>query len=426
MELVPLFLMLVLLMIGLPVAFSMGITGIMGIWMIGGWDSVMGILGTSPFRSAAHYTLTTVPLFILMAEFVTNANITRDVFQIAYRWFGHLPGGLAVATVFADAGFGAMCGSSTAAAASMAKVVIPEMKRLHYKDELSAGVVAVAGTLAVLIPPSVPMIIYGTATETSVGKLLMAGIIPGIIATLILAGTVMLWATLDKTLCPKIEPFTWKERFESIHAILPVVVLFVLVIGSIYSGFATPTESAAVGATGAMIIGLGMRRLHLDGIYNSITSTIKSTGTIFIIIICATVFGYYLTMSQIPQAVVGLISALDVNRWVIMALLIVLYLALGCIMDQIAILLLTLPIVFPLVEALGFDAIWFGVISIVLVEIGLATPPVGLNVFIVSSVGDIPLAKAFRGSMILLVACFLSLLIFLAFPEIVLYVPNRM
>ena len=426
MVLVPLILMLVLLMVGLPVAFSMGITGILGIWMIGGWDSVMGILGTSPFRSAAHYTLTTVPLFILMAEFITNANITRDVFQIAYRWFGHLPGGLAVATVFADAGFGAMCGSSTAAAASMGKVVIPEMKRLQYKDELSAGVVAVAGTLAVLIPPSVPMIIYGTATETSVGKLLIAGIIPGIIATVILAGTVMVWALMDKALCPRIEPFSWKERFESINAILPVVILFILVIGSIYSGFSTPTESAAVGATGALIIGLGMRRLKLDGIFSAITSTIKSTGTIFIIIICATIFGYYLTMSQIPQGVVGLISAMDVNRWIIMGLLIVLYLALGCIMDQIAILLLTLPIVFPLVQSLGFDAIWFGVISIVLVEIGLATPPVGLNVFIVSSVGNIPLGKAFRGSMILLVACFLSLFIFLAFPEIVLWLPNRM
>ena len=426
MELVPLVLMLVLLMIGLPVAFSMGITGILGIWMIGGWDSVMGILGTSPFRSAAHYTLTTVPLFILMAEFITSANITRDVFQIAYRWFGHLPGGLAVATVFADAGFGAMCGSSTAAAASMSKVVIPEMKRLHYKDELSAGVVAVAGTLAVLIPPSVPMIIYGTATETSVGKLLIAGIVPGIIATLILAGTVMAWAMADKTLCPRIEPFSWKERFEAINAILPVVVLFLLVIGSIYTGFATPTESAAVGATGALLIGLGMRRLKVVGVLDSITSTIKSTGTIFIIIICATIFGYYLTMSQIPQAVVGLISAMDVNRWVIMGLLVVLYLALGCIMDQIAILLLTLPIVFPLVDALGFDAIWFGVISIVLVEIGLATPPVGLNVFIVSSVGNIPLGTAFKGSIILLVACFLSLLLFLGFPEIVLWVPNRM
>ena len=202
--------------------------------------------------------------------------------------------------------------------------------------------------------------------------------------------------------------------------------MFILVIGSIYSGFSTPTESAAVGATGALIIGLGMRRLKLDGIFSAITSTIKSTGTIFIIIICATIFGYYLTMSQIPQGVVGLISAMDVNRWIIMGLLIVLYLALGCIMDQIAILLLTLPIVFPLVQSLGFDAIWFGVISIVLVEIGLATPPVGLNVFIVSSVGNIPLGKAFRGSMILLVACFLSLFIFLAFPEIVLWLPNRM
>lgn len=426
MVLIPLFLMLALLAVGLPVAFSMGITGILGIWMIGGWDSVLGILGTSPFRSAAHYTLTTVPLFILMADFITNANITRDVFQIAYRWFGHLPGGVAVATVFADAGFGAMCGSSTAAAAAMSTVVVPEMKKLEYKDELSAGVVAVAGTLAVLIPPSVPMIIYGTATETSVGKLLIAGLIPGIISTVILAGMVMLWAKWDQTLCPKIAPFSWQERMEPLKAMLPIVILFILVIGSIYSGLATPTESAAVGATGALLVGIGMRRLTKAGIVAAIISTIKSTGTIFVIIIGATIFGYYLTMSQIPQAVVTAISAMEVNRWVIMLLLIVLYLVLGCIMDQIAILMLTLPIVFPVVEALGFDPVWFGVISIVLVEIGLATPPVGLNVFIVSSIGNIPLNTAFRGSGILLVSCFISLIIFMLFPEVVLWLPNRM
>ena len=426
MILMPLALMLVLLMIGLPVAFSMGITGIIGIWMIGGLDSVLGILGTSPFRSAAHYTLTTVPLFILMAGFITNSNITRDVFQLAYKWFGHFPGGVAIATVFANAGFGAMCGSSTATAAAMSSVVVPEMQKLKYKDTIIAGSVAVAGTLAVLIPPSVPMIIYGTATETSVGKLLIAGLIPGIISTFILAAAIIVWVKVDPSISPSIPPFSWEERMASAHAILPVLILFTIVIGSIYSGFATPTESAAIGALGAMFIGIGMRRLSMDGILKAITSTINTTGTIFIIIICATVFGYYLTMSQIPQAIVQMISSLDVNRWFVMLLLIILYLILGCIMDQIAILMLTLPMVFPVVQSLGFDPIWFGVIVIVLVEIGLVTPPVGLNVFIVSSVGKIPLGTAFKGSAVLLAACMLSLLIFLFFPDLVLWLPNRM
>ena len=422
----PLILMLLLLAFGLPVAFSMGITGIMGIAMIGGWEVVEGILMTSPFRSAAHYTLTTVPLFILMAGFITNSNLTRDVFNVAYKWLGHLPGGVAVATVFANAGFGAMCGSSTAAAATMSAVVVPEMKKLGYKDTMNGGVVAVAGTLAVLIPPSVPMIIYGTATETSVGKLLLAGVLPGIFATIVMAAFVMGWAKLEKGVAPTIPAFSWKERFESMNVIFPIAILFALVIGSIYTGFATPTESAAVGASGALIIGLAMRRLNGDGITGAILSTIKSTGTIFILIICATVFGYYLTMSQMPQTIVNTVAAMDVSPMVVMIFIVFFYLALGCIMDQIAILLLTLPIIFPVVEAMGFDPIWFGVISIVLVEIGLATPPVGLNVFIVSSVGKIPLGAAFKGSAILLMACVVSLIFFMAFPEFVLWLPNRM
>lgn len=426
MEFLPLILMLVLIAIGLPVAFAMGIMGIVGITMIGGFDSITGILATAPFRSAAHYSLTTVPLFILMAGFITNSNVTRDVFQAAYKWFGHLPGGVAVATVFANAGFGAMCGSSTASAASMSSVIAPEMRELKYRDDMTAGSLAVAGTLACLIPPSVPMIIYGTATETSVGKLLIAGLLPGIMATILLAIGVMVWAKVDKGVAPEIRPFSWQERFESLQAIFPILILFLIVLGSIYSGFATPTESAAVGASGALLLGLCMKRLNVAGIKAAILSTLKSTGTIFIIIIGATIFGYYLTMSQIPQKMLAFIAAMDVNRWLVMLMIIGLYMLLGCIMDQIAILLLTLPMVFPMVVSLGFDPIWFGVIIIVLVEIGLVTPPVGLNVFIVSSIGKIPLGTAFRGSAVLLIPCIIVLLLLMIFPQIALYLPNQM
>lgn len=426
MEFLPLILMLVLIAIGLPVAFAMGIMGIVGITMIGGFDSITGILATAPFRSAAHYSLTTVPLFILMAGFITNSNVTRDVFQAAYKWFGHLPGGVAVATVFANAGFGAMCGSSTASAASMSSVIAPEMRALKYRDDMTAGSLAVAGTLACLIPPSVPMIIYGTATETSVGKLLIAGLLPGIMATILLALGVMIWAKVDKGVAPEIKPFTWEERFASLKSILPILILFLIVLGSIYSGFATPTESAAVGASGALLLGMAMRRLNWNGIKVAVLSTLKSTGTIFVIIIGATIFGYYLTMSQIPQKMLAFIASMDVNRWLVMLMIIGLYMLLGCIMDQIAILLLTLPMVFPMVVSLGFDPIWFGVIIIVLVEIGLVTPPVGLNVFIVSSIGKIPLGTAFRGSAVLLIPCIIALLLLMLFPQIALYLPNKM
>lgn len=426
MEFLPLVLMLILIAIGLPVAFAMGIMGIVGITMIGGFDSITGILATAPFRSAAHYSLTTVPLFILMAGFITNSNVTRDVFQAAYKWFGHLPGGVAVATVFANAGFGAMCGSSTASAASMSSVIAPEMRELKYRDDMTAGSLAVAGTLACLIPPSVPMIIYGTATETSVGKLLIAGLLPGIMATILLAMGVIIWAKVDKGVAPEIKPFSWQERFESLRAIFPILGLFLIVLGSIYSGFATPTESAAVGASGALLLGLAMKRLDWLGIKAAILSTLKSTGTIFIIIIGATIFGYYLTMSQIPQKMLAFIASMDVSRWLVMLMIIGLYMLLGCIMDQIAILLLTLPMVFPMVVSLGFDPIWFGVIIVVLVEIGLVTPPVGLNVFIVSSIGKIPLGTAFRGSAILLLPCIVALILLMIFPQIALYLPNKM
>lgn len=426
MEFLPLVLMLILIAIGLPVAFAMGIMGIVGITMIGGFDSITGILATAPFRSAAHYSLTTVPLFILMAGFITNSNVTRDVFQAAYKWLGHLPGGVAVATVFANAGFGAMCGSSTASAASMSSFIAPEMRELKYRDDMTAGSLAVAGTLACLIPPSVPMIIYGTATETSVGKLLIAGLLPGIMATILLAMGVMIWAKVDKGVAPEIKPFSWQERFESLKAIFPILGLFLIVLGSIYSGFATPTESAAVGASGALLLGLAMKRLDWVGIKAAILSTLKSTGTIFIIIIGATIFGYYLTMSQIPQKMLTFIASMDVSRWLVMLMIIGLYMLLGCIMDQIAILLLTLPMVFPMVVSLGFDPIWFGVIIVVLVEIGLVTPPVGLNVFIVSSIGKIPLGTAFRGSAILLLPCIVALILLMIFPQIALYLPNKM
>lgn len=422
----PLILMLLLLIVGLPVAFAMGISGVIGIAMLGSWDSVVGILSTSPYRSAAHYALTTVPLFILMAEFISRSDITEEVFAAAYRWLGHLPGGVAIAAVFANAGFGAMCGSSTASAAAMSSVVIPEMQKLKYKDSLSGGVIAVSGTLAMLIPPSVPMIIYGTVTEMSVGKLLIAGLIPGIITAVMLAITVVIWAKVSPSACPQIASFSWRERFNSLKGIWPILVLIFVVIGAIYSGFATPTESAALGCLGALIIGLVMHRLPFKNIKAALEATLKSTAMIFLIIIGATIFSYYLTLSQLPQDLVATIAAIDVNRWVIMSLIILLYLVLGTIMDQIAIILLATPIVFPVILALGFDPIWFGVITIVLAEIGLATPPVGLNVFITSSVSGIPLGTVFKGSGVFLITCFITLILFMVFPEIIMYLPNNM
>jgi tripartite ATP-independent transporter DctM subunit len=422
----PLIGMIVLIAIGMPVAFAMGVSGAIGIFFMGGFDSLMGILGTSPYRTAASYTLTTVPLFILMAEFIVKSEIVHDIFEAGYKWLGHLPGGVAIATVMADAGFGAMCGSSTAAAAAMSSVAIPQMQRLRYKDTLSGGVVAIAGTLAIMIPPSIVFIIYGSVTETSIGKLLIAGILPGILTTIAYALAIYVWVKIDPSVSPPQKGWSWSERMRSLKYVWPMFVLFGVVVGTIYTGIATPTESAAFGATAALVMGLAMGRLDRKRIQDACLATIKSTVMIFVLIIGAMIFGYYMTMTQLAQDTVKLIAASSLDRWVIMGGLVVLYIFLGCILDQIAILLLTLPITFPLVVSLGFDPIWFGVVITALAEIGLITPPVGLNCFIVSQVSKIPLEDVFKGASILLISEMIVMAMLLYWPEISLWLPSMM
>lgn len=422
----PLIGMIVLIAVGMPVAFAMGVSGAIGIFFMGGFDSLMGILGTSPYRTAASYTLTTVPLFILMAEFIVKSEIVHEIFEAGYKWLGHLPGGVAIATVLADAGFGAMCGSSTAAAAAMSSVAIPQMKRLKYKDSLSGGVVAIAGTLAIMIPPSIVFIIYGSVTETSIGKLLIAGILPGILSALALALAIYVWVKIDPSVSPPQKAWSRSERMHSLKFVWPMFVLFGVVVGTIYTGVATPTESAAFGATVALLIGLAQGRLDREKIFAACLSTIKSTVMIFVLIIGAMIFGYYMTLTQMAQDFVRLIAAASVDRWLVMGGLVVLYIFLGCILDQIAILLLTLPITFPLVMSLGFDPIWFGVIITALAEIGLITPPVGLNCFIVSQVSKLPLEEVFKGASILLIAELIVMALLMGFPEIALWLPSMM
>ena len=422
----PLIGMIILIAIGMPVAFAMGVSGAIGIFFMGGFDSLLGILGTSPYRTAASYTLTTVPLFILMAEFIVKSEIVHDIFEAGYKWLGHLPGGVAIATVMADAGFGAMCGSSTAAAAAMSSVAIPQMQRLKYKNSLSGGVVAIAGTLAIMIPPSIVFIIYGSVTETSIGKLLIAGILPGILTAIAYAVAIYVWVKIDSSVSPPQQAFPWNERMHSLKYVWPMFVLFGVVVGTIYTGVATPTESAAFGATAALVMGLAMGRLDREKILAACLATIKSTVMIFVLIIGAMIFGYYMTMTQLAQDTVKLIAASSLDRWVIMGGLVVLYVFLGCILDQIAILLLTLPITFPLVMSLGFDPIWFGVVITALAEIGLITPPVGLNCFIVSQVSKIPLEDVFKGASILLISEMIVMAMLLYWPEISLWLPSMM
>lgn len=415
-----------LLAIGIPVAFSLAIAGSVGLVLTSGLESLFTVLSTAPYRTVASFTLTTVPMFILMAELASNGNVAGPLFRLATRCLGHKRGGVGISVVFAGAGFGAVCGSSIAAAAAISPIAVPEMVKLGYERGMSAGIVAVAGTLAIMIPPSVPLIIYGITTETSIGKLLIAGIVPGIITASVYAAGIALWARRLGDRMPTLERATWSSRFEALRGIWPFLCLVLLVIAGIYSGLATATEVASLGALGALAICVFTRSIDVKGVIRAVERTVLATTMIFTIIIGAMIFGYFLTITQASQGLIDAISAAGIAPWLVMLALIVMYLLLGCFLDQLAILLITLPLAFPLVTQLGYDGIWFGIIVVKLVEIGLVTPPLGMNAFVVSGQTGVPLDEVFRGIGMMLVFEVITLALLLAFPALSLYLPSLM
>lgn len=419
-------LLFVLLALGVPVAFSLGICGCLGLFLTDGFSSLFSILSTTPYRTVASFSLTAVPMFVLMAEFASSGRLATQLFYAANRWVGHFPGGMGIGTVLASAGFGAMCGSSVAGAATMSRIAIPDMLKIGYDRKIASATVAVAGTLSAMIPPSVPMVIYGITTESSIGKLLIAGILPGIMTALVYSLGIAFWAKLSPGTMPAAAKSSWKERFLSLKGIWPFLVLVLLVIGGMYTGVATPSEVAALGALGALIICLVLRTIDLKGILEAVERTILTTTMIFAIIIGAMIFGYFLTTTQVAQNTIAFIANAGIPSWAVMSCLVVLYIILGCFLDQIAILLITLPLTFPLVTSLGYDGIWFGVIIIKLVEIGLITPPLGMNVYVTSGTANIPLDEVFRGVGMLLIFEGITLILLLAFPQIALFLPGLM
>lgn len=419
-------LLLVLLALGVPVTFSLAIAGALGLLLASGFDSLVTILSTAPFRTAASFSLTTVPMFILMAEFASNGKLAGPLFDMASRWVGHRRGGVAISVIFASAGFGTVCGSSIAAAAAMSRIAVPEMLKVGYRAPVAAGIVAVAGTLAIMIPPSVPMVIYGITTETSIGKLLIAGILPGLLTAAVYAAGIIGWSRVSQESMPALPRARWLEKFQSMRGIWPFLLLVLLVIVGLYSGVATPSELAAIGAAGALLICMSMGTMKPKGILQAIERTVLASAMIFTIIIGAMVFGYFLTMTQASGALIDLIAKSGIEPWMVMAMLVVMYLVLGCFMDQIAILLITLPLTYPLVTNLGYDGIWFGVIVVKLVEIGLVTPPLGMNAFVVSGQTGIPLNEVFKGISVMLAFEAITLILLLTFPSISLYLPSLM
>ncbi len=416
-------LLAVLMLIGMPIGFAMGLAGLVGIYFVGGVDSLIGIVAVTPYRQSSSWILTAIPLFVLMAEMLASSRITADLFSTMNKWVGHLPGGLAIAGVLAAAGLGAVSGSSTASTAALSKSVTPELLRAGYSRGLSIGTVASAGTLAIMIPPSIIMVIYGILTETSVGQLFVAGIVPGLINIAAYAFTIIMWAKYVPGAAPRTQRYGWGERIVSLRNVWPMVVLFGLVIGGLYSGIVTVTESAAVGAAGAIILALWfLRRRTWSALKEALSRTVATTAMIFTIIVGAHLFSYFMTLTGTPQGLLAYVEGLGIEPWIIFSLIIIIYLFLGCFMDQLAILVLTLPIVFPMILRFGYDPIWFGIILTKTVEIGLITPPFGMNCFVASSVSKIPVSQVFRGVTPFILTDLVIITLLIAVPGIVLWV----
>lgn len=418
--------LVVLLVTGLPVALAMAVSGAAGLYMIGGMPVLAGILRTSPISTAHSYEMITIPMFILMAEFVILSGIANDLFRAASIWVGRLRGGLAMATALAGAGFGAISGSSTASAATLASTSIPAMMREGYDPKLSGGVVAISGTLAMLIPPSIALILYGIIADVPITELLIAGVVPGVIVTIAIILTVAVIVWIDPDSAPPGRAYTMREKIASLRQVGPMLVLFIAVTGSIYSGIATPTEAAGLGALTAMLIALWARKLTFSGLVRALRNAAQTSCMILFIILGAHIFGYYLTLSRVTNDLADWVGALPLAPLAIMALILMGYVVLGFFMDQIAILILTVPVMLPLITTLGFDPVWFGVIVIVTAEVGMVTPPMGMNVFVVAKYTRRPLGELFRGVMPHVWAHFIVIALLTLFPALVMWLPSTM
>lgn len=424
---IPLICLALFLGFGMPIAFALGISGSIGLLMFSGWDAFLGILQTAPYDSVKSFLMSAIPMFILMAAFMTVSGIMKDLFEAAYKWLGKLPGGLGIATVFAGALMAAVSGSSQASAAAMSKAAAPEMKKYKYNTAFTMGVISMSGTLAVMIPPSIILILYGILTETGVGSLLIAAVIPGILTAIGYIVVIFVWVKMKPEIAPKIEinP-TLKEKFVSLKNVWPMLVIIVAVIGGIYSGIVTATEAGALGAFITLVVVFVMGRMSLNKFGTALNDTIKSTTMIMTIIVGAHIFSYFLTMTQSTQKVVAMVEGMEVSRYWILAIIIIIYLILGFFMDQIAILILTLPLTFPIIVSLGFDPVWFGIIVTKTVEIGLVTPPVGMNVFVATGAAGVKTAEGFKGVTWFVIMDMLILLLLIILPFITLWLPGYM
>lgn len=425
--LIPFAALLIFLVLGIPIAFSLGAAGIIGIFlMTGDMKVLMSMVGLVTFDAVASYVLSAVPMFILMAFLTSSGGIAEDMFRSAYNWTSNIRGGVAIGTVFACGIFGAMSGASLAAASVMSEIAIPNMRRLGYSEPLTGGVVSIGSTLCILIPPSILFVIYGTLTDTSISKLLLAGVIPGITLGIFLILCILVWVTLRPEAAPEAERVAWSVRLRSSYRIWPAILLIFIVIGLLYGGVATPTEVAGLGAFFAGLIGIVLRRLTWNGALQAFKGTVSITAMIFMLLIGAYIFGYFMTLSGLPQAVIDAVDAMNLNRWIVMIAICFSYFVFSMFMDELPLMLIYLQVTFPLIVKLGFDPIWYGVVMAILIMMGFVFPPVGLICFVVSSAGKMKLSDVYKGSSVLIIAIMLTLATLMIFPQIALFLPSTM
>jgi C4-dicarboxylate transporter DctM subunit len=420
-------LLFVLLAAGMPIGFAMALAAFLGTLLLIDGQAALALLGQTAYETALTYNLSVVPMFVLMGYLAGGAGLSEALYRACNAWLGHRRGGLALATIGGCGAFAAICGSSLATAATMAQIALPEMRRYGYDDRLATGAVAAGGTIGILIPPSIIRVIYGLLTETSISRLFMAGIVPGLLTV---AGFMVAIATMTR-INPRLGPpaaivSLW-EKLAALRSVWGPVALFLLVIGGLYFGVFSPTEAASMGAVGALLLGILNRGFKAATLARALLDTVKTTAMIFTILIGAILFNNFLILASVPTLVADWLGGLPLGRTAILLVIIAMYLVLGCLLDSLAMILLTIPIVFPIIKTLGYDPVWFGVIIVMVVELGLITPPIGMNVFVIKGIArDVPLETIFRGVTPFIVAQTVLIVLLIAFPGLALWLPSTM
>jgi len=417
--------LLILLLMGMNIGICMMAVGFVGYMLITNWNAALMLFKNIPFTQATNYSFTVIPLFVLMGQFCYYSGMSSGLYDMAQKLLGGMKGGLAAATVAACAGFSAICGSTAATAATMGVVALPEMRKHGYDDGLSCGSIAAGGTLGILIPPSTGFIIYGIVAGESIGALFAAGIIPGIILAVCYIIAISITVRVKPDLAPGKIKYSVKEKLVSLKGGLSMVILFVIVIGGIFGGFFTANEAAAVGAMLGFIYLIIMRKFSMKVLIACLRETVKTSGMIFLILIGAYIFGSFLTITQMPAHLAAFVTSINVSKYVVLLVILIMYAIMGCLMDSLAMVMLTVPIFLPIMSGLGFDTIWYGVVMIMVMEMGLITPPVGMNVYIVAGVAkDVPLQRIFAGVAPMVVCMCVALLIICIFPQLTLWLPG--